>query len=66
MLYMASPANNKGYYDLTVTFELGTDPDIDTFRQHSLAFWDLSLLYHRSLLHRENPARTRQAVHLLA
>ena len=32
MLYMSSSTNNKGYYDLTVTFEIGTDPDIAMVR----------------------------------
>ena len=32
MLYMKSSTNNKGYYDLTVTFEIGTDPDIAMVR----------------------------------
>lgn len=27
MLYMSSSANNSGYYDLTVTFKIGTAPD---------------------------------------
>ncbi len=30
MLYMKSTATNAGFYSLTVTFELGTDPDINT------------------------------------
>ncbi len=30
MLYMKSNSANDGSYSLTVTFELGTDPDIDT------------------------------------
>ena len=32
MLYMTSTTNNKGYYDLTVTFNIGTDPDIAMVR----------------------------------
>ena len=32
MLYMTSTANNQGVYDLTVTFEIGTDPDIAMVR----------------------------------
>ena len=32
MLYMTSTANNQGIYDLTVTFEIGTDPDIAMVR----------------------------------
>ena len=32
MLYMTSAANNQGVYDLTVTFEIGTDPDIAMVR----------------------------------
>lgn len=32
MLYMASSTNNRGYYDLTVTFKIGTDPDIAMVR----------------------------------
>ena len=30
MLYMKSTSGNDGSYNLTVSFELGTDPDIDT------------------------------------
>src|SRR5271156_6814511 len=30
MLYMKSNSANDGSYGLTVSFELGTDPDIDT------------------------------------
>ncbi|MBR0247720.1 MAG: efflux RND transporter permease subunit [Synergistaceae bacterium] len=32
MLYMTSTANNQGIYDLTITFEIGTDPDIAMVR----------------------------------
>ena len=32
MLYMSSSANNQGIYELTVTFEIGTDPDIAMVR----------------------------------
>ena len=32
MLYMSSSANNSGYYDLTVTFRVGTDPDMAMVR----------------------------------
>ena len=32
MLYMSSGANNQGIYELTVTFEIGTDPDIAMVR----------------------------------
>ena len=32
MLYMASSTNNKGYYSLTVVFEIGTDSDIAMVR----------------------------------
>ena len=32
MLYMTSSTNNKGYYSLTVVFEIGTDPDIAMIR----------------------------------
>src|ERR1700722_272973 len=30
MIYMKSASGNDGSYSLTVSFELGTDPDIDT------------------------------------
>jgi multidrug efflux pump subunit AcrB len=30
MIYMKSTSGNDGSYSLTVSFELGTDPDIDT------------------------------------
>ena len=30
MIYMKSTSGNDGSYTLTVSFELGTDPDIDT------------------------------------
>ncbi|MBV8744375.1 MAG: efflux RND transporter permease subunit, partial [Xanthobacteraceae bacterium] len=30
MLYMKSASGNDGSYSLTVTFQVGTDPDIDT------------------------------------
>src|ERR1700719_3238223 len=30
MIYMKSNSGNDGSYSLTVSFELGTDPDIDT------------------------------------
>src|SRR6185437_14653063 len=30
MIYMKSSSGNDGSYSLTVSFELGTDPDIDT------------------------------------
>lgn len=32
MLYMSSSANNSGYYDLSVTFRVGTDPDMAMVR----------------------------------
>ncbi len=32
MLYMTSTANNQGIYDLTITFDIGTDPDIAMVR----------------------------------
>ena len=44
MLYMASSANNQGYYDLTVTFEIGTDPDIAMVRVKNRVQEAMSLL----------------------
>ncbi len=44
MLYMTSSANNKGYYDLTVTFEIGTDPDMALVRVQNKIQEAMSLL----------------------
>lgn len=44
MLYMTSTANNKGYYDLTVTFAIGTDPDMAMVRVQNRIQEAMSLL----------------------
>ena len=44
MLYMASSSNNQGVYDLTVTFEIGTDPDLAMVRVQNRLQEAMSLL----------------------
>ncbi len=44
MLYMSSSANNKGYYDLMITFETGTDPDMAMVRVQNRIQEAMSLL----------------------